>query len=169
MSLLSVSRTTTAKLDKPTSAVPASAENKVAKQGEHPLEHDGVKAVIQFAQQKGQWIAEFRFRVRCGAFHAGTMPLTINSEQHANLKNALHSAASRMVAAMAVATNGHQLNKRQHKAAYALTVRECARMQGFHESFTPHARPGIAKRQFGNSVAVPVVAAIAEQLSKSIR
>ena len=50
-----------------------------------------------------------------------------------------------------------------------LTARECARMQGFPESFTPHARPGIAKRQFGNSVAVPVVAAIAERLSKTIR
>ena len=49
-----------------------------------------------------------------------------------------------------------------------LTARECARMQGFPESFTPHARTGIAKRQFGNSVAVPVVAAIAEQLSKAI-
>jgi len=50
-----------------------------------------------------------------------------------------------------------------------LTVRECARMQGFPESFKPHARPGIAKRQFGNSVAVPVVSAIAEQVSKAIR
>ncbi len=50
-----------------------------------------------------------------------------------------------------------------------LTVRECARMQGFPESFKPHARPGIAKRQFGNSVAVPVVAAIAEQVSKATR
>jgi len=50
-----------------------------------------------------------------------------------------------------------------------LTVRECARMQGFPESFKPHARPGVAKRQFGNSVAVPVVAAIAEQVSKATR
>ena len=105
----------------PTS-VPASAVNNVPKQGEHLFEHDGVKAVIQFAQHNGQWIAEFRFCFRCGAFHAGTMPLTINSEQHANLKNALHSAASRMVAAMATATKGHQLNKRQKNAVAALTA-----------------------------------------------
>lgn len=104
-----------------TASVPASAVNKVPKQGEHLFEHDGVKAVVQFAQHNGQWIAEFRFRFRCGAFHASTMPLTINSEQHANLKNALHSAASRMVAAMAAAIKGHQINKRQQKAADALT------------------------------------------------
>ena len=102
--------------------VPASSVNNVPKQGEHFLEHDGVKAVILFAQHNGQWIAEFRFRFRCGAFHAGTMPLTINSQQHADLKNALHSAASRMVAAMATATKGHQLNKRQKNAVAALTA-----------------------------------------------
>jgi DNA (cytosine-5)-methyltransferase 1 len=50
-----------------------------------------------------------------------------------------------------------------------LTARECARMQGFPESFKPHARPSVAKRQFGNSVAVPVVAAIAKQVSQAIR
>ena len=122
MSRPSVLRTTTAKQAKSTaSAVPASAVNNVPKQGEHLFDHDGVKAVIQFVQHDGQWIAEYRFRFRCGAFHAGTMPLTINSEQYANLENALHSAASRMVAAMAAATKGHELNKRQKKAANALT------------------------------------------------
>ena len=123
MSRPSVLRTTTAKQAKPTAAVvPASAVNNVPKQGEHLFEHDGVKAVIQFDKHNGQWIAEFRFRFRCGAFHAGTMPLTPSSEQHANLENALHSAASRMVAAMAAAIKGHQINKRQQKAADALTV-----------------------------------------------
>ncbi len=94
----------------------------IPKKGEHLFDHDGVKAVIQFAQHNGQWIAEYRFRFRCGAFHAGTMPLTINSEQHTNLQNALHDAACRMVQAMATATKGHQLNKRQQKAVDALTV-----------------------------------------------
>ena len=103
------------------SRVPASAANSIAKQGEYNLNHDGVKAVIQFAQHNGQYIAEYRFRFLCGAFHAGTMPLTINSEQHANLEEALHSAASRMVAAMAAATKGHELNKRQKKAVAALS------------------------------------------------
>ncbi len=121
MSRQSVSRSASAKPSATTTAAPASAVNNIAKQGEHNLNHEGVKAAIQFAQHNGQWVAEFRFRFRCGAFHAGTMPLTINSEQHHNLEEALHSAASRMVAAMAAATKGHELNKRQKKAVAALT------------------------------------------------
>ncbi len=122
MSRPSILRIASANQSDTQSAVPASAVNIVPKQGEHLFEHDGVKAVIQFAQHNGKWIAEFRFRFRCGAFHAGTMPLTINSKPHADLENALHSAASRMVEAMAAATKGHQLNKRQKKAADALTA-----------------------------------------------
>jgi DNA (cytosine-5)-methyltransferase 1 len=105
-----------------TKSVTASAVNNVPKQGEHLFEHDGVRAIIQFAQHNGQWIAEFRFRFRCGAFQASTMPLTIASEQHANLENALHSAANRMVETMAAAITGHQLNSRQQKAVEALTA-----------------------------------------------
>ena len=120
MSRSSISLTTSVKSSKFTDAVPASAAANVSKQGEHILEHEGVKAIIQFAQINGQWIAEYRFRFRCGEFHAGTMPLTINSEQHANLENALHSAAIRMVEAMAKATEGFVLNKRQKKAIVAL-------------------------------------------------
>lgn len=48
----------------------------------------------------------------------------------------------------------------------ALSPRECARMQGFPESFAPHSNPAVALRQFGNSVAVPVVSALARQLGK---
>lgn len=42
----------------------------------------------------------------------------------------------------------------------ALTKREAARMQGFPESFKPHASDRAALKQFGNSVAVPQIAAI---------
>lgn len=42
-----------------------------------------------------------------------------------------------------------------------LNARECARMQGFPESFMPHPNEQSAKKQFGNSVAVPVISAIA--------
>jgi len=49
-----------------------------------------------------------------------------------------------------------------------LSVREAARMQGFPEAFKPHAAPTVALRQFGNSVAVPVVSAIAGALDPSI-
>jgi DNA (cytosine-5)-methyltransferase 1 len=47
-----------------------------------------------------------------------------------------------------------------------LTPRECARMQGFPESFVPHSTPSQARKQFGNSVAVPVVSAVAEAAAK---
>ena len=42
-----------------------------------------------------------------------------------------------------------------------LTPRECARMQGFPDSFTPHPSASQACKQFGNAVAVPVVTAVA--------
>jgi DNA (cytosine-5)-methyltransferase 1 len=44
----------------------------------------------------------------------------------------------------------------------ALTPRERARMQGFPDSFHIPASYTQACKQFGNSVAVPVVAALAE-------
>jgi DNA (cytosine-5)-methyltransferase 1 len=123
MSRPSVLPTITAKQPKTaTTAVPASALNVIPKDGEHLFDHDGVKAVIQFAQHNGQWVAEFRFRSRCGQFHGGTMPLSINGEHHANLENALHSAASRMVEAMEKATKGFVLNKRQKISISALTA-----------------------------------------------
>lgn len=54
----------------------------------------------------------------------------------------------------------------------ALTPRERARLQGFPDTFKPHPVKTHANKQFGNSVAVPVVSAIAkgivEQLFQSI-
>ena len=84
MSRQSVSRSASINPPATLPSVPASAVNNVPKQREHVFEHDGVKAVIQFAQHNGQWIAEFRFRFRCGPFHSGTLPLTINCGHHAN-------------------------------------------------------------------------------------
>lgn len=46
-----------------------------------------------------------------------------------------------------------------------LTPRECARMQGFPDTFKPHPSVFHARKQFGNGVAVPVVAAIAKAAS----
>lgn len=47
-----------------------------------------------------------------------------------------------------------------------LTPRECARIQGFPEEFVVDSVSDVqAYRQFGNSVAVPVVRAIAEEMS----
>lgn len=47
-----------------------------------------------------------------------------------------------------------------------ITPREAARLQGFPESFRIPVSDAQAYRQFGNSVAVPVVSAIARQLVK---
>jgi len=47
-----------------------------------------------------------------------------------------------------------------------LTPREAARLQGFPESFVINASDVQAYKQFGNSVSVPVIAALAEKISK---
>ncbi|OZB73017.1 MAG: hypothetical protein B7X37_09265 [Halothiobacillus sp. 14-55-98] len=49
-----------------------------------------------------------------------------------------------------------------------LTPRECARLQGFPESFViPHAKT-TSYRQFGNSVAIPVIRKIAEEVVRML-
>jgi len=45
-----------------------------------------------------------------------------------------------------------------------LTPRECARLQGYHEKFNPHPVDAHAYKQFGNSVAVPVIERIANRI-----
>jgi DNA (cytosine-5)-methyltransferase 1 len=50
-----------------------------------------------------------------------------------------------------------------------LTPRECARLLGFPDSFVIPVSDTQAYKQFGNSVAVPVVQAIAEQLIPCLR
>lgn len=47
-----------------------------------------------------------------------------------------------------------------------LTPRECARLQGFPENFVLPRYRSPAYRQFGNSVAVPVIEIIAEEIAK---
>jgi DNA (cytosine-5)-methyltransferase 1 len=50
-----------------------------------------------------------------------------------------------------------------------LTERECARLMGFPDSFVIPVSKTQAYKQFGNSVVVPVVRAVAEQLVGAIR
>jgi DNA (cytosine-5)-methyltransferase 1 len=47
-----------------------------------------------------------------------------------------------------------------------LTPRECARLLGFNDSFKIHKNKNQAYKQFGNSVAVPVIKAIAKEIIK---
>jgi DNA (cytosine-5)-methyltransferase 1 len=49
-----------------------------------------------------------------------------------------------------------------------LTPRECARLQGFPDTFRIVVSDTAAYKQFGNSVAVPVVEAIARQMIKAL-
>lgn len=50
-----------------------------------------------------------------------------------------------------------------------LTPRECARLQGFPEDFIIPVSDMQAYKQFGNSVAIPVVEKIAEQMMKTFK
>ena len=52
------------------------------------------------------------------------------------------------------------------KTPRMLTPRECARLQGYPDEFRPHESHTQAYKQFGNSVAVPVVSAIAASIVK---
>jgi DNA (cytosine-5)-methyltransferase 1 len=49
-----------------------------------------------------------------------------------------------------------------------LTPRECARLQGFPDEFTIPVSDNQAYRQFGNSVAVPLIQAVGKQLVKEL-
>lgn len=54
------------------------------------------------------------------------------------------------------------------KCPRRLTPRECARLQGFPDTFVIPVCDGRAYKQFGNSVVVPLVADIASQVSKKM-
>lgn len=49
------------------------------------------------------------------------------------------------------------------------TPRECARLQGFPDTFMPHPKKTHAWEQFGNSVSVPVIRKIGEQMLHSLK
>ena len=50
-----------------------------------------------------------------------------------------------------------------------LTPRECARLQGFPEEFIIPVSDAQAYKQFGNSVAVPVIRAIAKEIINQMK
>ncbi|MEB4819560.1 MULTISPECIES: DNA (cytosine-5-)-methyltransferase [Bacillus cereus group] len=60
------------------------------------------------------------------------------------------------------------INQGEGKNPRKLTPRECARLQGFPEEFVIPVSDTQAYRQFGNSVAVPVVEAIAKNMVEAI-
>ena len=60
------------------------------------------------------------------------------------------------------------IDQGQGKLPRKLTPRECARLQGFPEEFVIPVSDTRAYKQFGNSVAVPVVRAIARNIIAEI-
>lgn len=57
-------------------------------------------------------------------------------------------------------SDANRLGIIQHNKPRRITPRECARIQGFNESFIVHPIDQFAYKQLGNSVAVPVIEAI---------
>jgi len=57
----------------------------------------------------------------------------------------------------------------QGKNPRKLSPRECARLQGYPEEFVPHPTDAQVYRQFGNSVAVPVLERIGDKILGKLR
>ena len=66
-----------------------------------------------------------------------------------------------------VACDAHRLGVVTDNIPRRITPRECARLQGFPDSFVLHPEDKWAFRQLGNSVSVPVIKAIFEDLIKN--
>lgn len=60
------------------------------------------------------------------------------------------------------------IDQGENKNPRKLTPRECARLQGFPEEFIIPVSDSQAYKQFGNSVSVPVIEAIAKNMIKAI-
>ena len=66
-------------------------------------------------------------------------------------------------------SDANRLGVIQHNRARHITPRECARLQGFPDSFKPHPTDSWAYKQFGNSVSVPVIEAVFDEFVKHNR
>lgn len=66
-------------------------------------------------------------------------------------------------------SDANRLGVIQHNRARHITPRECARLQGFPDSFKLHPTDSWSYKQFGNSVSVPVIEAVFNEFVKSNR
>ncbi|MBK1693226.1 DNA (cytosine-5-)-methyltransferase [Chromatium weissei] len=67
-----------------------------------------------------------------------------------------------------VTSDAHRLGVVQNGIPRRITPRECARLQGFPNDFILHPIDSWAYRQLGNSVSVPVITAIVENLIENM-
>jgi DNA (cytosine-5)-methyltransferase 1 len=97
------------------SAEPQSAPDSTAvvKTGEHTFEDATVRACVQYGTHRGQWIAEFRFIFRCGAYQAHTLPLSARSQHFATEHEAVCEAAKRLNASLCAMMDSQELPVRQ--------------------------------------------------------
>jgi DNA (cytosine-5)-methyltransferase 1 len=63
-----------------------------------------------------------------------------------------------------VTSDAHKLGVSHEGRIRHLTPRECARLQGYPDSFKYHPKDVCAYRQFGNSVSVPVIKAVVSDM-----
>ncbi|MDY3671677.1 MAG: DNA cytosine methyltransferase, partial [Campylobacter sp.] len=80
----------------------------------------------------------------------------------------INSAYTNTISARYYKDGSEILIEQENKNPRKLTPREAARLQGFSDSFKIVVSDANAYRQFGNSVAVPVIKAIAEQIKLAI-
>ncbi len=66
-------------------------------------------------------------------------------------------------------SDANRLGVIQKNRARHITPRECARLQGFPDSFKLHPTDSYSYKQFGNSVSVPVIEAVFNEFIKSNR
>lgn len=66
-------------------------------------------------------------------------------------------------------SDANHLGVIQNNRARHITPRECARLQGFPDTFKPHPTDNWAYKQFGNSVSVPVIEAVFDEFVKRNR
>ena len=78
------------------------------------------------------------------------------------------SEYTRTISARYYKDGSEVLIEQRNKNPRRLTPRECARLQGFQENFEIPVSDNQAYKQFGNSVAVPVVESIAKQIKKTL-
>lgn len=64
-------------------------------------------------------------------------------------------------------SDSNRLGVIQNNRARRITPRECARLQGFPDSFVVNPSDAYAYKQFGNSVSVPVIEAVMSDFIKS--